>query len=578
MSADDIYRRVVEDYRITGSVKKTAENVSTTLVRAQRILITEGLWSSPTSENVLRFYRMGKTVPEIAAELFVSEKTVQAYLPYIRTGAGYGGEDRSLNARKSEDYRKRMQHAAASQVSRATMEKEMHIEEVREVKIDLLSEEDLRAARTKYNEEIADSSKDTDLADLNTEELYGSFMRKRPQVLKLELSLDNLKYVRDDDMEILKKYGRVEKGITREILVPADITLHALNYAILRAFGWQNSHLHSFNMTEEAFQKLTGGKNKPEPNRRTKHDGLYLDWVKLCGIYFRFPCEDFDDLYWDDDYEDGQSIKSWFRRKYTGPYVYNGNWENYYYANAAAKKDVNDYPMIRRQLSFGEWDKLKKEGKDPSKIPPEMIPVGEATIEDLEPGFEGRMDELLERIPLIELLIPEGVGEDKGFRDKLKFLIKRQENSDDNLSVLPVTKELIYKYDYGDGWEVSIKLTDCYYTISRYEAVEEAHIHGGIIAILDDKQALAGEDAFDMHNRQVGKDLALKIATVAFKRRPVCLALDGMSLMDDVGGIHGYIDFLKTIHGKDEDEKEEMKEWAKWMGWTGKMNKPETLI
>ena len=42
--------------------------------------------------------------------------------------------------------------------------------------------------------------------------------------------------------------------------------------------------------------------------------------------------------------------------------------------------------------------------------------------------------------------------------------------------------------------------------------------------------------------------------------------LDGMSLMDDVGGIHGYIDFIKTIHGKDEDEKEEMREWAKWMG------------
>lgn len=51
-----------------------------------------------------------------------------------------------------------------------------------------------------------------------------------------------------------------------------------------------------------------------------------------------------------------------------------------------------------------------------------------------------------------------------------------------------------------------------------------------------------------------------------------------MSLMDDVGGIHGYIDFLRTNHGNDPDEKEDMKSWGLWMGWTGRMNKPETLL
>ena len=53
MAWDDIYQQVIEDFKITGSVKKTAQNVGTTLVRAQRILITEGLWSSPTSEKVV---------------------------------------------------------------------------------------------------------------------------------------------------------------------------------------------------------------------------------------------------------------------------------------------------------------------------------------------------------------------------------------------------------------------------------------------------------------------------------------------------------------------------------------------
>ncbi len=57
-------------------------------------------------------YALGKTVPQIAEELFVSEKTVQAYLPYTRTDKGYGGDDRSADAVKSDDYRKRKQRAA----------------------------------------------------------------------------------------------------------------------------------------------------------------------------------------------------------------------------------------------------------------------------------------------------------------------------------------------------------------------------------------------------------------------------------------------------------------------------------
>ncbi len=72
--------------------------------------------------------------------------------------------------------------------------------------------------------------------------------------------------------------------------------------------------------------------------------------------------------------------------------------------------------------------------------------------------------------------------------------------------------------------------------------------------------------------------MALKVATVAMRKKLIGLAVDELGLMDDVGGIHGYIDFLRTIHGEDPDEKQDLKEWAKWMGWTGRMNTPETLI
>ena len=48
--------------------------------------------------------------------------------------------------------------------------------------------------------------------------------------------------------------------------------------------------------------------------------------------------------------------------------------------------------------------------------------------------------------------------------------------------------------------------------------------------------------------------------------------------MDDVGGIHGFADFLETINGDDYQEASESKEWAKWMGWTGRKTKPENIL
>ena len=63
---EKLYQKVIADYRITNSVKKTAQNVGTSLVRAQRILITEGLWSSHTSEQVGELFRKGMTTSAVS--------------------------------------------------------------------------------------------------------------------------------------------------------------------------------------------------------------------------------------------------------------------------------------------------------------------------------------------------------------------------------------------------------------------------------------------------------------------------------------------------------------------------------
>ena len=60
--------------------------------------------------------------------------------------------------------------------------------------------------------------------------------------------------------------------------------------------------------------------------------------------------------------------------------------------------------------------------------------------------------------------------------------------------------------------------------------------------------------------------------------RPVCIRKDGIELVDDVGGIRGFCDMLRTIYEADPDDEEAADErdvmlnWAEMMGWTGSEN------
>ena len=102
--------------------------------------------------------------------------------------------------------------------------------------------------------------------------------------------------------------------------------------------------------------------------------------MKLCGLYFRFPCDDFDDLYWDDDYEDGKSFETWIRHKYTGPYWYNGQCEQYHFANATEESVIDQNPTIRESMSFEKWEKLRQQGKDPKKEQDRYKPINKASV------------------------------------------------------------------------------------------------------------------------------------------------------------------------------------------------------
>ena len=146
------------------------------------------------------------------------------------------------------------------------------------------------------------------------------------------------------------------------------------------------------------------------------------------------------------------------------------------------------------------------------------------------------------------------------------------------LPTLPITDKLIYEYDYGDGWAVNITMTDCYYLKDSWDTMHEAGKDAYFIPAVKEKDVMADQRGYDKMDEYVEEEFSQKLVTVIFKKKPVCLAIDGLPVMDDVGGIYGYIDFLKRSRLSLPPERDDIREWAKSMGWNGRMSKPESLL
>ena len=74
-----------------------------------------------------------------------------------------------------------------------------------------------------------------------------------PVCLHLELKDD---YLSDYQKRMLKRYGESSTGtsIMMDILIPSDMPLHNLHYAIQKLYGWNNSHFRRFNFAGRCIQ------------------------------------------------------------------------------------------------------------------------------------------------------------------------------------------------------------------------------------------------------------------------------------------------------------------------------------
>ncbi len=409
---------------------------------------------------------------------------------------------------------------------------------------------------------------------------------------KLHLELENSRidaesaddpFMDANQAEILKKYGKVEKAISRDIIVPADMTLYALHYAIQRLFGWQNSHLHRFSLSENDFDLVTAGR--------------YDTYMDLCGVLFRFPQ---DEIGFEDDVYDGYyPLKSWMKKKYSRPYYIESVCDLYSVNQSMA------YQLIQSYVEKTEKKGRKKPALNDRDFAPDSYLADIETkifmgapwnylvenmvvneLFDIFTPDRKRMDVhdwktgiLLNQDRVNQMLVK--IKDDKSYSKEERFNIMTTAV----VESLPYFDTIYYNYDFGDDWIVKIKVVDFYtvlddmdelYDFENDEDYDDVDASNDLEE--DDDLFKNPYDYFNSEGILVEGELKELLKKVDFRGVPVCVASDGVNVLDDVHNVWGFADMLSVIHGKNKQEAKEMRAWAKSQGWTGRKSKPENML
>lgn len=633
-----------------GSIRETALHFNINRTKVRKILITEGILSSPITEDAIRLREQGLTIKEVAAALGLSATTISTYLPY--TDKLDSALDPSPHAAKVREYRayekqqvkRQTARLEASNLERGNAEDAIAGEAVEERRreksmdvswkkewekdkkmsytetyhrphretwedaeqirnqLGLDNDEGLQTWMAQMNEERAAketefralkdkaSLSETELQQLATlsddlgyyegalndrsraelERLSGEKLPFTPMaVMRLHLELCDPWHpdaeLDEETTKNLRRYGEVERGttISRDIIVPSDLPLYALHYVIQKAFGWQNSHLHQFDIPLERAKALC-------------HDNASM-WSCLVGLIFRSPMMGEEDEFWTDDYTGG-SFKNWLRKKYTGPYLSLNHGEGlipcqqdmmrldmkreFYVCYEQTRHPMKGEPKEHISDVLPTYDhrgRKQKAPEDAYRI--ERMKFEQLPTECLNRLFDRDPLSLIERLPIDSVLAAgkKRLGDyekneicesgEQMYKEVQKYVnnvIHSQEDTPEaQVCPIPFTDVLYYHYDFGDDW--TIKITASWNCEDLMELLDQDEI---------DKAQIKCRELY----------------------RPVLIARDGSFLMDDVGGIHGFVEFLRTINpdldsmdreekAQAKQEKKEYLEWAKGQDW-----------
>lgn len=339
----------------------------------------------------------------------------------------------------------------------------------------------------------------------------------RPVLLRLELKDEMMS---DDEKVMLKRYGGSSTGdsIIRDVMLPGNMPLHNLHYAIQKLFGFQNSHLRSFHLPETIEEEFCG------------ENVLFADWKKWVGVIFQPFSEGEEDIFWDDDYQDGSFVR-WLRKKYTGPYVYGGYYEDYDAAQDDISAFIEAVPEIKLRESFDDYLKRSRQGEKGKPKTLGKKPILSSTLAELNNAIaiEQGFNNLLERLTI-----------DDFFYEK-SDLVKQ----------IPQLKNLDYiryVYDFGDYWEIKVS------QITDHDTLIAEHL---VTAV---ELSRAAEEVYE-------------------KLRPICLSAQGLNVVDDAGGLSGFARCLKEVYEPEsKEEQRSTKGWLKTMGWSDKTLIPSKIL
>ena len=638
-----LYQQIISEYRKTGSVDLTARACGTYPIKVRKVLITEGLWHSKKSDAVNALRQRGYAVSEIAEELGMDEKNVQFYLPY--TDGALSGKETG-GGKRIRSFRERSKNAADGSMSR---KQEMNSEGDGREKPQSPEKPASPVDKTNTRASVAPGTGKA-MNHPRTAQTYRDVWHG--YLLHAELVLP--RHGSDEDCEdifslekspeVLRTLLKTKNGITRDLIVPGTMSLHQLSYALQKAFGFQNCHLHHFSFPKNLLRQMT--------DNRIGH------WKELCGVYLHAPVfEDFEDLYWDDDYREGKSPNNWMKSKYTGDGV------DY----AVGETFIDSLRLMKEER---EWvEKQMREEKDPELRQfrnYEDLPL-DVCAREYSP--EENLNRVLERLKVQEIfdLEPLPASETESWRRDLKennqissayldacrqmLSFRSLEDAMDTLRLMrtdrhqldqgiwlnrkelkeelgrdpeglldvvnreilelehhlgeamhafdppaePVTDTLYYNYDYGDGWLLRVT---CREIFTRQGVIWETGKSSEDLFAEAGKQQNRRDpglekklkehvlqrdfsDEYEYENTKgewVNDDLRSALIRAELQKEPVCVGAEGLPLMEDVGGVYGFFDFLRTVHGEDADEATRMRVWARSLGWKEVRPKPESLL
>lgn len=399
--------------------------------------------------------------------------------------------------------------------------------------------------------------------------------------------------VTPEDMSALKEFGRVKYGetISRDVIIPQDMPLSAVHYVIQRCFGWQNlKQAHQFMLPEDRLFAVTKGE-LPK----------YLD---LVGVAFQAPVMgEFERFFGEDDFEE-EDFRKLSKKKYTAPYASCKEYEEFNRCKEDMEELKKEYAYVEQEhlrlgndfeyyaeptaISKEEYQKMQKNTivkhtsyqGEPAIIVFEYFAFEDIPLNVVRRAWAAPVNSLLGRVKVGEILALH----DKGIKDsgtirklpgrfmdvmdaKLQKEIRRcrEANSPDDQPYCPVlTDKILYCYDLDVDWLVEITAS-----CGAADLVESGRVSQ--------------------------EELDEAVEKVMTTHAPVCIAMDGLPVMENIGGLKGYCNFLMSINGaapktgtsstrggskgsRKSANKDITLQDAKARGWSNRMPSKKTLL